>query len=110
MASTGALLGGMGGVGKSLFGWNVAASVAAGEVVRLVRKPEKPHPVIILSGEDDTHEVIRRVAAYCNGAGLDYAEIGERLLVHPSTDISLQSRKEPERGQQRRHHCQAASG
>ena len=58
------LLGGTGGVGKSLFGWNVAASVAAGKAFTWCDEHEHPATVIILSGEDDTFEVWRRVAAF----------------------------------------------
>ena len=83
------LLGGMGGVGKSLFGWNVAASVAAGKAFAWFDKPEAPAPVIVLSGEDDTYEVWRRVSAYCRGTGIALSELGDRLLVYPDTSICL---------------------
>ncbi len=81
------LLGGVGGVGKSLFAWNVAASVAAGEAFAWFDKPEAPRPVIIVSGEDDVNEVARRVSAYCNGAGFRYREVARNLHIHPGRSI-----------------------
>jgi RecA-family ATPase len=88
------LLGGVGGVGKSLFCWNVSAAVAAGEAFAWFEKPEKPRPVIIVSGEDDMNEVARRVAAYCNGVGLDYREVARNLHIFPLRNIRLADKAE----------------
>ncbi len=83
------LAGGMGGVGKSLFAWNLGATVAIGSRFAWFEAPGAAEPVIVLSGEDDTSEIRRRLAAACGALNIQQRDLADNFLAYPSLAIGL---------------------
>ena len=83
------LAGGMGGVGKSLFAWNLGATIAVGARFAWFEAPSAAESVIVLSGEDDTDEIRRRLAAACGALNIDQRDLADNFLVYPSLRIGL---------------------
>jgi len=83
------LVGGRGGVGKSLHAWQIGLSVATGVPFARWNPPGRPRRVLIISGEDDPIEIERRVSAACQAMGVSRADIGENLMVWQDRAIHL---------------------
>jgi hypothetical protein len=83
------LLGGQGGVGKSLHAWSVGVAVATGTAFGWWPAPEEARRVLVLSGEDDKHEISRRVSVACKAVNRSVNELGDNFLVWGRRDIRL---------------------
>lgn len=75
------LVGGRGGVGKSLHAWQIGVAVAMGIEFAWWPAPERQRKVLVLSGEDDVNEIERRVAAACQAMKVERSDLGDNFLV-----------------------------
>lgn len=83
------LVGGRGGVGKSLHAWQIGISVATGKAFAWWEAPARARRVLVLSGEDDVDEIERRVSAACQSAGVDRSKLGDQFMVWRHRKIHL---------------------
>lgn len=93
------IIGGKGGVGKSLHAWQIGAAVAMGLPFAWWPAPERPRRVLVVSGEDDAPEIERRVAVACKAMGINRAELGSggNFLVWDHRNVRL-ARKDAKTG------------
>lgn len=82
-------IGGRGGSGKSLLGWQIVVSVATGTKLAWWPAPERPRKVLVISGEDDANEIERRVSAACQAMGVKRSDLGDNFLVWSDRNIRL---------------------
>ena len=86
------LVGGRGGVGKSLHAWQIGVAVAMGIEFAWWPAPERQRKVLVLSGEDDVNEIERRVAAACQAMKIDRSALGDNFFVWKHRNIHLAER------------------
>lgn len=82
-------IGGRGGSGKSLLGWQIVASVATGRALAWWPAPERARKVLVISGEDDVNEIERRVSAACQAMGIKRSDLGDNFMVWSKRNIRL---------------------
>lgn len=82
-------IGGRGGSGKSLLGWQIVVSVATGTRLAWWPKPERARKVLVISGEDDVDEIERRVSAACQAVGVKRSNLGDNFMVWSKRNIRL---------------------
>lgn len=86
------LVGGRGGVGKSLHAWQIGVAVARGIEFAWWPAPERRRKVLVLSGEDDVNEIERRVAAACQAMKIERSDLGDDFMVWKHRNIHLAER------------------
>ena len=82
-------IGGRGGSGKSLLGWQIVVSIATGTPLAWWRAPTQSRKVLVISGEDDVNEIERRVSAACQAMNLKRSDLGENFMVWTARNIRL---------------------
>ena len=82
-------IGGRGGSGKSLLGWQIVVSVATGNSLAWWPAPVRARKVLVISGEDDVNEIERRVSAACQAISLKRSDLGENFMVWTDRSIRL---------------------
>lgn len=82
-------IGGRGGSGKSLLGWQIVVSVATGTPLAWWPAPERARRVLVISGEDDVNEIERRVSAACQAMSLARSALGDNFMVWSDRNIRL---------------------
>lgn len=75
------LLTGKGGFGKSVMALSLGVCCAAGVGYAWWDAPRRPLKVLVLNGEDDHREQVRRVLAITSRLGLSPEQVGERLRI-----------------------------
>lgn len=85
-------IGGRGGSGKSLLGWQIVVSVATGKSLAWWPAPARPRKVLVVSGEDDVNEIERRVSAACQAMSMKRSDLGENFMVWTDRIIRLASK------------------
>jgi hypothetical protein len=76
-----------GGVGKTSLALVEALAMVTGKPL-LGLAPRKPLKVAVWNGEDPREEIDRRIAAICIHYGITDADIGDRLTVHTSREVT----------------------
>lgn len=83
------VLGGRGGVGKSLLQIHVAVGVALGLPTLHWPAPKEPRRVLMLNSEDDQREKQHRLWAVCQQMGVNSAELDGKLFTMTQARIEL---------------------
>lgn len=83
------VLGGRGGVGKSLLQIHTAVGVALGLPTLHWPAPREPRRVLMLNSEDDTREKQHRLWAVCQQMGVEPADLTGKLFTLTQTRIEL---------------------
>lgn len=85
-------IGGRGGSGKSLLGWQIVVAVAMGKSLGWWPAPDRPRKVLVVSGEDDVNEIERRVSAACQAMNVRRSDLGDNFMVWTDRSIRLASK------------------
>jgi hypothetical protein len=88
------VLGGLGGVSKTMWSMQLAVSIALGRDFH--GKPTKVSSVLLILGEEDQEEIDRRFNAICTDLNLSAAEIqlvGERVRAYPMNGLDARLTK-----------------
>lgn len=83
------VLGGRGGVGKSLLQIHTAVGVTLGLPTLHWPAPREPRRVLMLNSEDDTREKQHRLWAVCRQMGVEPADLTGKLFTLTQTRIEL---------------------
>jgi RecA-family ATPase len=88
------VLGGLGGVSKTMYSMQLAVSIALGR--DFLGKPTKTGSVLLILGEEDQEEIDRRFNAICTDLKLSPAEIqlvDERVRAYPMNGLDARFTK-----------------
>lgn len=91
------VLGGRGGVGKSLFQIHAAVGVALG-VPFLGYTPKEARKVLIINTEDDFREKQHRLFAVCKEMGVEPADLNDKLFTMTTERVELFEAKFDDKG------------